>query len=215
MIVLGLTGSIGMGKTTTGAMLETLGVPVHDADAQVHVLLEPGGKGAEAVSEAFPCLKYPKLYPKKIKGVRPIDRKALGKIVFRDNERRELLEEILHPLVQEEQQKFINKNNSLGVGIVALDIPLLFETGAEARVDYTVNVSAPHEVQRARVLDRPGMTEEKFGVILNRQMLDGEKCLRADFVVHTGLGRAHTMKELKKILLDLRVNLDDEKDRII
>ena len=209
MIIIGLTGSIGMGKSTVAAMMQTLGVPVHDADETVHELLEPGGKGIQPVCAAFPYFEYPQIYGKKSGfAPRPLLRKELGAIVFADDEKRETLENILHPLVQESQTEFMRKHKALGVEIVALDIPLLFETGADQRVDYTINVSAPYEIQRARVLDRPGMTEEKFHAILERQMPDGEKCTRADYVLHTGLGRAHTMKELKTALRNIKENTE-------
>src|SRR5690606_12753699 len=134
------------------------------------------------------------------RGIRPINRKALGKIVFHDNEKRILLENMLHPLVREAQTAFIRRKQAKGRKIVALDIPLLFETGGEKNVDYVIVVSAPDFVQRQRVLARPGMSEETFEAILAKQMPDAEKRARADYVVHTGLGRAQTMKELKAVL---------------
>ena len=124
----------------------------------------------------------------------------LGALVFDNEDEREKLEGILHPLVCIAQDAFVKEQRSAGHKIVALDIPLLFETGAEVRCDYTVNISAPEFVQQARVLSRPGMDEKKLGAILKRQMPDGEKCVRADFIVHSGLGRAQMMKELKGIL---------------
>ncbi len=209
MIVLGLTGSIAMGKSTAGAMLMRLGIPVHDSDAAVHEFLSSACEANTNVRAAFPYHTYPKVYDKKIKGgkyagVRPLNRKALGKIVFSDDQKREELEGILHPYVQESQQSFIHAQKMLGKDIVALDIPLLFETDAEKRVDYVINVSAPAFIQRARVMARPNMNEEKLHAILARQLPDGEKSARADFVVHTGLGRAHTMRQLRKILLELQ-----------
>lgn len=199
MIVIGLTGSIGMGKSTVAAMLEELGVPVHDSDKTVHELMMPGEAGYNAIVAAFPYFEYPKLYKDKV-----IDRAALGALVFSDDEKREILESILHPLVRESQQKFIRDQKRIGREMAALDIPLLFETGAEARIDFTIVASAPFHVQKERVLARPGMTEEKFESILSRQIPDAEKCARADFVVHTGLGRAQSMKELKLILNEIK-----------
>ncbi len=190
-----------MGKSTVASMLQHLDVPVHDADEEVHRLLGPKGKAALAVAAAFPYFEYPQIYHKKPKR---IDRKALGEIVFHDDEKREKLENIVHPLVREAQNFFILKHRKAGRSAVALDIPLLFETGSEQFVDYTINVSAPYSVQRRRVLERPGMDEEKFHAILERQMPDGEKCAYADFIVRTGLGRAHAMKTLKTILQEVR-----------
>ena len=205
MVVIGLTGSIGMGKSTAAAMLAKLGVAVHEADAEVHALLSPGGAGALAVAAAFPYFSYAQIYARANKdGIRAIDRRNLGRLVFKDEKARETLEGILHPLVREAQTGFIRKQAALGKGIVALDIPLLFETGGESRVDYTIAVTAPAFIQRMRVLARENMDEEKFHAILARQMPDGEKRARADFVVHTGLGRAYTMRQLKAILRTIK-----------
>ena len=212
MIVIGITGSIGMGKSTAGSMFEYLGVPVHDSDAAVHDLLKFGSEAWFALAAAFPFYSYPQIYGRKHyfnpfkKTVRFLRRDQLGKIVFNNDKEREKLEGILHPLVQKSQKQFINAQQNMGRDIVALDIPLLFETGADARVDYTVNVTAPNFIQRARVLARPNMTEKKFEGILKRQMPDGEKSARADFVVHSGLGRAHMMKDIKKILSIINEN---------
>ncbi|MGB4057399.1 MAG: dephospho-CoA kinase [Alphaproteobacteria bacterium] len=205
MIVIGLTGSIGMGKSTAAAMLETLKIPVHSADDAVHELLAPGGGAALAVGAAFPYFEFPKIYGRKTKsGARAIKRKEFGEIIFKNDKLRKKLENILHPLVQDEQNKFIRSGKNKGLDIIALDIPLLFEAGREEAVDYIIVVTAPYEIQRTRVLARPGMDEDKFQAILKRQMPDGEKCARADYVIHTGLGRAQTMKELKSALADIR-----------
>jgi dephospho-CoA kinase len=205
MIVIGLTGSIGMGKTTVAGMLERLGIPVHEADAEVHRLLAPGGKAYRAVAAAFPYFSHPQIYGRKTKsGARSFKRAALGQLVFNDEKKRVKLERIIHPLVREAQSEFIRKARAGGIDVVALDIPLLFETGAETFVDCTINVSAPANVQRARVLARPGMDEKKLSAILKRQMPDGEKCARADYVLKTGLSRAHTLKNLKTVLAQIR-----------
>ena len=205
MIVIGLTGSIGMGKSTVGAMLEELGIPVHESDLAVHELLQPGAEGYLAVAAAFPYFDYAEIYgPRDKQGQRAIDRGALGRIVFADDEARKRLESILHPLVRAAQDKFIRDQKRAGRDIVALDIPLLFETGAEDRVDVILVTDAPYHVQKARVLERAGMTAEKFEAILSKQMPNAEKCARADYVVHTGLGLAQTMKELKLIISALR-----------
>jgi dephospho-CoA kinase len=205
MIVIGLTGSIGMGKSTAAAMFESLRIPVHEADAEVHKLLGPNGKGARAVGAAFPYFQFPQIYGRKTKsGRRTIKRKELGQIVFNDEKQRKRLEKILHPLVRAAQADFIRKHKINGTKIVVLDIPLLFETGGESRVDYTLVVSAPRNVQRQRVLARPGMDEKRFRAILKQQMPDGEKRTRADYIVHTGLGRAQTMKEIKVVIADIK-----------
>ncbi|GJL86272.1 MAG: dephospho-CoA kinase [Micavibrio sp.] len=201
MIVIGLTGSIGMGKSTAAAMLQQLGVPVHEADAEVHELLGSEAQARVAVAAAFPYYEHPEIYDKKTKAIK---RAALGKIVFSDEKKREALENILHPFVHDAQNKFILKSKKMGQEIVALDIPLLFETGGDEFVDVTIVVSAPFHIQEKRVMERPGMDEKKFHTILERQMPDSEKCERADYVLPTGLGRAETMKDLKKILHEIR-----------
>lgn len=214
MIVIGLTGSIGMGKSTAGAMLEALGVPVHDSDAEVHRLLRRSSPAWAAFAAAFPYFEYPQVYRRKWSWARArrflppwehgIDRAALGRIVFADEAARRRLEAVLHPFVQEAQRAFIKRQKALGRRMVALDIPLLFETGAEMRVDYTIAVTAPPHIQQARVLARPGMSRGKFRSILESQMPDGEKRARADFVVHSGLGRAYMMREMKNVLHTIR-----------
>lgn len=194
-----------MGKTVAASMLESLNIPVHEADDEVHKLLSARGRAVSAVASAFPYFEYPHIYgPKNKNGRRPIKRAELGKIVFKNDRKRKKLESILHPFVREAQADFIRKHKIMGTKIVALDIPLLFETGGETLVNYTITVTAPYEIQRARVLERRGMTEEKFHAILEKQMPDGEKRARADYVVHTGLGRAQTMKELKTVLAEIR-----------
>jgi dephospho-CoA kinase len=196
MIVIGLTGSIGMGKTTAANMLRDMGVPVHDSDAAVHELLAAGGAGVAPVAARFPAA-----FDSKAQAIR---RDVLGRLVFGDPEKRRALEEILHPLVRESQAVFIRGQQRAGIGIVALDIPLLFETGAENRVDCTVVVTAPYEIQRQRVLARPGMDEEQFQKRLASQMSDAEKRKRADFIVQTGVGFAHTRAELAQVLRLIR-----------
>jgi dephospho-CoA kinase len=205
MIVIGLTGSIGMGKSVAAAMLRKEGVPVHEADAEVHELLRPRGKGAKRVAMLFPYAGYPEIYGRRnAQGIRPISRAGLGKLVFHNEKNRRALEKILHPLVREAQSAFIREAKAKGKKIVALDIPLLFETGRENTVDYTIVVTAPKFLQRERVLARPGMDEKKFRAILKTQMPDSEKRARADYVVHSGLGRAPMMKELKAVLRDIK-----------
>ena len=205
MIILGLTGSVGMGKSTLAAMLATLGIPVHDADAEVHELLSPGGGAAVAVGAAFPFFEYSRIYGRKDKdGIRAINRAALARVIFADDEKRLKLEAILHPLVRVAQAKFIRKHRNSGAKMVVLEIPLLFETGGDRLVDYTLVATASPAVQRRRVMARPGMTEKKFAAILNRQMPDGEKRALANYIIHTSLGRAQAMKELKAALANIR-----------
>lgn len=213
MIVIGLTGSIGMGKSSAGAMLEYLGVPVHDSDKSVHALFYWDSPAWKDLKAAFPYHKYPQIYRERWAWAlwknsfspwwRYIDRKALGKIVFSDEAERLKLEAITHPFVQQKQREFIHAQRQAGKRMVALDIPLLFETGAQNRVDYTVCVTAPAHVQKQRVLARPGMSEEKFHAILARQMPDAEKRARSDYIVHSGLGRAHMMKDVRGVLADI------------
>jgi dephospho-CoA kinase len=195
MIVLGLTGSVGMGKSTAAAMLRRLGVPVHDADATVHRLMAPGGAAVAAVAKAFPDMR------RKDGG---IDRVALGRRVFADAKALQRLERILHPLVRQSQQSFLAAARARREPLVVLDVPLLFESGGKARWDKVLVVSAPAAVQRARVMARPGMTEVRLRAILAKQMPDAEKRRRADYVVQSGLGRALTYRTLRRILRELR-----------
>lgn len=194
MIVLGLTGSIGMGKSTAAKMLRMMGVPVQDSDKAVHDALKKGGAAFDAVS---------KLFPKAItKG--DIDRKKLGAIVFSDKAELKKLESILHPVAREKQLDFIRAMRTKGKKIVVLEIPLLFETGADERVDAIITVSAPPTIQKRRVMKRPNMTEEKFKSILDSQIPDAEKRARSDFVVDTGMGAAWTFRQLKNIVMEIR-----------
>jgi dephospho-CoA kinase len=190
MIVLGLTGSIGMGKSTAAEMFRRLGVPVHDADAEVHRLLGPGGAAVEEVGAAFPGVVE----------AGAVDRKALGAQVFGDAEALRRLEAILHPKVRAATDAWLARQRRRRAPLVVLDIPLLFESGAEARCDAVAVVTAPAVVQRARVLSRPGMSEARLRAILDQQTPDAEKRRRADFLVHTGLGKNHTLRSLKRIV---------------
>jgi dephospho-CoA kinase len=195
MIVIGLTGSIGMGKTTAAGMLRELGIPVHDSDECVHRLLAADGGAVAAVGAKFPEALKTDL------GGRPfIDRHILGRIVFADRGKKKELEDILHPMVRAESDRFKAEMRQKAQRAVALDIPLLFETGGEKRVDVTICVSAPREVQRERVLSRPGMTSEKFDRIVAGQLPDAEKRKRADYVVETGKGLEDTRQQLQRIV---------------
>ena len=173
MFVLGLTGSVGMGKSTAAGFFAEEGVPVHDADAAVHRLY--AGEAAALIEAAFPGTT--------VDGA--VDRTRLAQRVLGDPAALKRLEAIVHPLVQASERRFLAEAEARGEKVVLLDIPLLFETGGDERVDAVVVVSAPAEVQRARVLERPGMTAEKLDAILAQQMPDAEKRRRADFVVDT------------------------------
>jgi dephospho-CoA kinase len=176
MLVLGLTGSIGMGKSTTARLFEEAGVPVHDADAAVHRLYE---------SEAAPLIE--KQFPGTTKGGK-VDHDKLAQRVLGDTPALQKLEAIVHPLVRTAEARFLAEARAQGTAVAVLDIPLLFETGADQRVDAVVVVSAPPDLQRLRAFERPGMTAEKLQRILARQMPDAEKRARADFVVDSSQG---------------------------
>ncbi|MBW8271187.1 dephospho-CoA kinase [Caldovatus aquaticus] len=190
MKVLGLTGGIGMGKSTAAAVFRRLGVPVFDADAVVHRLQGPGGRAVRPIAEAFPGT---------VRDGR-VDREALRRAVLGDPAALRRLERIIHPLVREEERRFLARARRRGVPLVVLDIPLLFETGGERRVDKVVVVSAPPAVQRARVLARRGMTAERLAAILARQMPDAEKRRRADHVIRTGLSRHHAQRAIRRLV---------------
>ncbi|WP_193174328.1 dephospho-CoA kinase [Oricola nitratireducens] len=188
MIIVGLTGSIGMGKSTTAKMFAEEGVPVHDADAAVHLLYS--GKAAPLIEEAFPGTVKD--------GV--VDRAELGKRVVGNAEAMARLEKIVHPLVREAEIAFLDKARAENRPVVVLDIPLLFETGGDRRVDCTVVVTAPADIQRERVMARPGMTTERFVGLLAKQMPDAEKRRRADFLVDTSLGMEAARAKVRDIV---------------
>ena len=188
MRILGLTGSIAMGKSTAAAMLRRLGVPVHDADVTVHGLL--GGAALSGVRAAFPEAV--------VGGM--VDRAALGARVFGDHAALRRLEGILHPLVRRAEQRFLRRAAARRALVVVLDVPLLFETGGEGRCDAVVLVTAPRFLQTQRVLRRSGMSLDKLNAIRMCQAPEAEKRRRADFVVPTGLGRRLTMQRLRRVL---------------
>lgn len=190
MVVLGLTGSIGMGKSTAADSLRRLGVPVHDADAEVHRLLREDRPTIAAVGRAFPGVL-------RNGGV---DRAELGRRVFGDPAALARLESILHPHVREVADRFLRRAAAARRPLVALDIPLLFETGGERRCDAVIVVSAPSFVQAARVLSRPGMSAQRLAAILARQTPDAVKQRRADFVVPTGLDRRMGLQALGRVV---------------
>jgi dephospho-CoA kinase len=186
MVVLGLTGSIGMGKSTAADRLRRLGVPVHDADAEIHRLLHEDRLVIATIGAAFPGV---------IRDGR-VDRAKLGRRVFGDAAALARLESILHPRVRQVADRFLRRASAERRPVVALDIPLLFETGGERRCDAVIVVSAPTFVQAARVLQRPGMTAQRLAAILARQMPDAVKQRKADFVVPTGLDRRTGLRAL-------------------
>jgi dephospho-CoA kinase len=188
MFILGLTGSLGMGKSTTARFFAEEGVPVHDADAVVHRLYE--GKAAAAIEAAFPGTT----------AGGKVDREELAARVLGDSAALKRLETIIHPLVQEAERRLLAEAEARGEEVAVLDIPLLFETGGEERVDAVVVVSAPPEVQRSRALERPGMTVDKLEAILAKQMPDEEKRRRADFVVDTSQGMEAARAQVRAIL---------------
>ena len=194
MFVLGLTGSIGMGKTTAAKMLRRMGLPLHDADRAVHRLLARGGAAVAAVEAAFPG----------VVADGAVDRERLAGQVFEDRAALKRLEGILHPAVRRATRAFLGHQVRSGRSLVVLDIPLLFETGGEANCDAVAVVTAPPFVQHDRVMGRRGMTAARFQAILAKQMPDREKRRRADFVVHTGLSKADTLRQLRAIVTLLR-----------
>ena len=205
MIILGLTGSIGMGKTTIANIFSYLSVPVFDSDYEVHKLYKDP-KIISLISSHFP-----ESYNKKDKS---IDRNILSSMIFTDSinpidlydveEKKKLLESIIHPLIRNKQNDFIKKHILLGNKYVLIDIPLLFETGSENRFDYIITATAPFFIQKQRVLSRSGMTEEKFYKILDSQISNEEKIRKSDFIIKTGASRALITKEIKSILNKLK-----------
>jgi dephospho-CoA kinase len=186
--ILGLTGSIGMGKSTTADIFRRLGIPVHNADAVVHELYK--GAAAPLIEAAFPGTTSA--------GV--VDRAALSKIVVGSPEHMKRLEAIVHPLVSEEKERFLARAMAERAPVAVLDIPLLLETGGDVRCDAVLVVTAEPEVQRARVMARPGMSEQKVSAMLAKQMPDSEKRARAHFVVDTSHGHASAERQVRDIL---------------
>jgi len=196
--VLGLTGSIGMGKSTVARMFAAEGAPVFDADAAVRRLQAPGGAALAGIASLFPG----------VTGAGGLDRSALGARVFGDRAALGRLEALMHPLVAAERARFLKRHRSHA--LVVMDVPLLLETGGEAYVDAVAVVSSPARVQRARVLARPGMTRAKLDAIMGRQMADSDKRALADVVIETGRGRRATRLTVRRIvraLTGLQLNL--------
>ncbi len=196
-LLIGLTGSIGMGKSETAKMFARLGIPVNDSDANVHAVYEPGGAAVPEIEKAFPGT---------VRDGR-VDRTLLSKALAADPTGFKRLEAIVHPLVGKVQQAFLAKAVADGADMVVLDVPLLFETGGHARMDAVVVVSAPSHIQRARVLERPGMSEDKLNQILSRQMPDEEKRAKAHYVVVTDKGLDHAFEQVEMIVKDLRAKI--------
>jgi dephospho-CoA kinase len=195
--VIGLTGSIAMGKSQTAGLFAAEGVPVHDADASIHKLYGKGGAAVTKIAEAFPGSVHDGA----------VDRAALSAQVAADPAALKKLETLVHPLVAAERDAFLDAAAARGEAIVVLDIPLLFETGAEAGLDALVVVSAAAETQRQRALSRPGMTAEKFETLLARQMPDVDKRARAHFLVVTDKGLEHAREQVRVILAAIRKKL--------
>jgi len=193
MWIIGLTGGIGMGKSTVAELLRAEGYPVHDADQAVHKLMRKGGKAVKLIATSFPGSLR--------RGA--VDRTILGHMVFGKPTLLKKLEKILHPLVRDEENEFLAKAGKRKAVAAILDIPLLFETGGQKRCDYVLCVTAPLKVQTARVMQRPGMTPAKLKAILARQMPDAKKRKRADFVIDTGGTRAATEKQLRRALTEM------------
>jgi dephospho-CoA kinase len=194
MIILGLTGSIGMGKTTTAKMFADEGCPIFDADAAVHKLYQKEGKAVALIRAVFPDA---------IKDG-AIDRAVLGQHMRADPLNLKVLESFIHPWVSEVRAAFLKKAQSDEADIVVFDVPLLFETGGDKAVDHTIVVTAPAEVQKERVMARPGMTKDLFETLLSRQMSDAEKRKRADFIISTAVSLSDTREQVQRLCRKLR-----------
>ncbi|MBP2551332.1 dephospho-CoA kinase [Neorhizobium galegae] len=196
MIRIGLTGSIGMGKSTTAALFAAEGIPVNDADQVVHDLYR--GEAVTPIEAAFPGVTRDGA----------IDRAALSRVLAAEPHRFKELEAIVHPLVRAREAAFLEKHRASGRDLVVLDIPLLFESGAADRVDVIVVVSCDPQIQRQRVLARPGMSEEKFNLILSRQLPDADKRARADFIIDTGHGIEMATGRVREIIAAVRAGIE-------
>ena len=194
MRIVGLTGSIGMGKSTAANAFRRLGIPVHDADAEVHRLLRTDKALIAAIETAFPD----------VAGADGIDRKKLGARVFADASALRRLEQLVHPRVRQSETAFLRRMRGRRQPLVVLDIPLLFETSGDRRCDSTIVVAAPRSLQEQRVLSRPGMSRERLSAIRARQLDDGEKLKRADIVIPTGLDRRFALRILTRALAVLK-----------
>ena len=198
MLLVALTGSIGMGKSTTAKMFADAGVPVWDADAAVHLLYGPGGAGSVAIKSLIPQAVTDE----------GVNRDILRAAIIEDPALLKQVEALIHPLVGDSRREFLDQARGRGDAIAVCDIPLLFETGGEKAFEKIVVVSAPADVQRERVLSRPGMTEEAFLTILAKQVPDAEKRARADYIVDTSLGMDAARDQVKAIIEDLKAMAD-------
>jgi len=194
MLRVALTGSIGMGKSTAAQAVAGMGIPVWDADAAVHRLYAPGGEGTAAIADIAA----------EAVGAEGVDRAALRALVLDDPALMTRIEAAIHPLVREDRERFLARAEADGAWMALCDIPLLYETGGEAEFDRVIVVSAPAEAQRARVLERPGMTEAAFERILARQMPDAEKRARADHVIDTGQPPEAARRDLAAVIARLK-----------
>ena len=195
LLVLGLTGSIGMGKSTAADMFRRLNVPVHDSDATVLKLLKTDKKINEEIRRRFPSVIEREV----------INRQKLGNMVFSDSQAREELEKIIHPVVRLSARRFLRFHSLRSESLVVLDIPLLYETNGEVNVDAVLVMTAPEFSRTRRVLSRSGMSIEKFKGIVDSQISDKEKCRRANYVIETGLGKAYTFRRLTRLVKHLRL----------
>ena len=202
MLIIGITGSIAMGKSTAASMLSKLNIPIHDADKTVHHLFLKSGGAYNSIAEVFP----------EAVDKNGVDRMKLGREVFANPDRLALLESIVHPLVSSARNKFIQGHRRRKSKLVILDVPLLYETGGEKGCDKVMVVSAPVFLQKQRALSRPNMSLKKFSDILSHQIPNREKCKRADYVIPTGLGKAYTYSVLKRIIYKLRTKKTYEAD---
>ena len=194
MIIIGLTGSIGMGKSTTAKFFNDFGVPVFDADKAVHNTLDVGGSLVKKIGVVFPSslkLKNNKKF---------IDRKILGNLIFQDKKKKNILEKIIHPEIGKVRKKWKELSQREGFKVICYDVPLLFETKGEKNCNYTVVASSPFFIQKQRVLKRVNMTEKKFYSILKNQLNDNEKRKRADFIINTGNGYRFSRNQVKNIV---------------
>ena len=194
MKIIGLTGSIGMGKSTVAEMFRELGIPVYDADAEIYKIYARGGAAVEPIREVFPDAVVDD----------QVDRARLSKIVVGNEDKIRLLESIAHPRLKEGRAAFFKTAEAEGHDLVVLDVPLIYETGGEENFDRIVVVSAPKEVQKERVLGREDMTEEKFEAILGRQVPDAEKRERADYVINTNCPKEATFEQVEALVKDLK-----------
>jgi dephospho-CoA kinase len=201
MLVIGLTGSIGMGKSTTADLFEEQGIPIFDSDAYVHMLYSEGGAAVDIFRQDRILKKA--VLKDKTTGNPYIDRATLRDLIYTDTQLKQKIEQIVHTLVRAGQDLFLTEAQQRKYPAALLDIPLLFETGAEARCDVVIVVTAPASIQKKRVLKRPNMTEERFKTILKNQMSDYEKRKRADYIINTALGISSARKQVRAILNEL------------